>query len=366
MPDYLPRDQFQRLLDALVAEGYQLLGPQLREGALQFAPVHAVDDFPKGVREAQAPGQYRLHHDAGERLFAWATGPQGLKPLLFAPREVLWRAEKDEAGHLQFRESLPEPPPTAVIGVRACDLAAATIQDQLFLARPKADPYYRARRAALFLVGVDCAQPADTCFCASTGDGPTCDHGYDIAMSELADGFLLRGSSERGEKVLQSLALAAADDGQRAEAEGQQRRAVEMQQRALVGRNLRETLFERLQHPRWDAVAARCLSCGNCTAVCPTCFCHKEGDDADLGGGESARVREWDSCFTEGHSYIHGIVVRGERKFRYRQWLSHKLGSWHDQFGRSGCVGCGRCITWCPVGIDITEEANAICAGENA
>jgi len=366
MPDFLPREEFQRLLDALVADGFQLLGPQVREGAIQFAPVQSADDFPRGLNERQAPGHYRLTEGADERLFGWANGPQALKPLLFAPREVLWEVQRGDDGHMQFVETVPAPAPTAVIGVRACDLAAATVQDQLFLGRAHADPYYKARRRSLFLVGVDCAQPADTCFCASTGDGPSCDHGYDIAMTELADGFLLRASSERGERVLKSMNLAEADATRCAEADGQRRRAVEMQSRSLPGRNLRQTLFERLQHPRWEAVANRCLSCGNCTSVCPTCFCHKEGDDADLGGAESAHTREWDSCFTEGHSYIHGFVVREERKFRYRQWLTHKLGSWHDQFGRSGCVGCGRCITWCPVGIDITEEAHAICAGENA
>ncbi|MBF0393567.1 MAG: 4Fe-4S dicluster domain-containing protein, partial [Alphaproteobacteria bacterium] len=118
------------------------------------------------------------------------------------------------------------------------------------------------------------------------------------------------------------------------------------------------------EHPRWDEVAKRCLTCGNCTMVCPTCFCTTVDDVTDLGGTRTERVRSWDSCFTLDFSYIHGGSVRNEGSSRYRQWITHKLSSWHDQFGSSGCVGCGRCITWCPVGIDITEEVGAIRASE--
>jgi ferredoxin len=144
----------------------------------------------------------------------------------------------------------------------------------------------------------------------------------------------------------------------------QQRYAAEAQQRTLPGRDLQAPLFARLSHPQWQAIGERCLACGNCTAVCPTCFCHSEQEHPALDGGGSEHVREWDSCFTPGHSYIHGVVIRAETSQRYRQWLTHKLGSWHEQYGRSGCVGCGRCITWCPVGIDITEEVTTICGGD--
>ena len=126
---------------------------------------------------------------------------------------------------------------------------------------------------------------------------------------------------------------------------------------------IKELLYQNFEHPRWDNVAGRCLTCANCTMVCPTCFCTTVEDVTDVTGDHAERWRRWDSCFTQSFSYIHGGSVRTSAKSRYRQWMTHKLASWIDQFGSSGCVGCGRCITWCPVGIDITEEVRAIREG---
>jgi Fe-S-cluster-containing hydrogenase component 2 len=129
---------------------------------------------------------------------------------------------------------------------------------------------------------------------------------------------------------------------------------------------IKELLYRNPEHPRWDDVAERCLACTNCTLVCPTCFCGSVEDVTDLVGETAERWRRWDSCFTLDHSFLHGGSVRSSTRARYRQWLTHKLASWIDQFGTSGCIGCGRCITWCPVGIDITEEVAAIRATDGA
>ena len=134
--------------------------------------------------------------------------------------------------------------------------------------------------------------------------------------------------------------------------------------RSLDTHGIRDLLMWNLEHPRWDEVASRCLSCTNCTLVCPTCFCSSVQEVADLSGDHVDRERQWASCFSLDHARMHGHSVRSSTASRYRQWLTHKFASWIDQFGTSGCTGCGRCITWCPVGIDLTEEVAAIRAAD--
>jgi sulfhydrogenase subunit beta (sulfur reductase) len=294
------------------------------------------------------------------RFFAWANGPQALKPLLFKPHQPLWQASRDAQGQLAFSRPEQTTESIAVVGVRACDLAALALQDQHFLHADYRDPDYSQQRERLLLIAVNCTHPADTCFCASTGDGPQARTGFDIVLDELDSGFIVQPGSEEGRRLLSGLALQPVRQDQLDKAAATGRAAVEAQTRELPPGDLYDHLASQRNHERWADVAARCLSCGNCTLVCPTCFCSRELDEPRLEGDGSVHVREWDSCFNEGHSYIHGIVIRAETRYRYRQWLTHKLGAWHRQYGRSGCVGCGRCIAWCPVGIDICEEANTL------
>lgn len=359
---YLPREELQLLLDALSAAGWQCLGPVEQDGALLFQPISSVEQLPRGVHDQQGPGSYRLQHDDSARYFAWANGPQALKPLTFAPEETLWRVSRDDTG-VQFVPETQVPPKLAVLGVRACDLAALALQDQHFLDPGQGDPRYAARREKLFLIGVDCSHPAATCFCASTGDGPGCDTGFDLAMSELADGFVIRAGSHNGEVLLAQLSLTRASDEQREQAAEQLSCAAQKQQRTLPEEGLRDAFYARQEHPHWQAIAQRCLACGNCTAVCPSCFCSAYEAKPSLTGEEAEHRRIWDSCFSAPHSELHGHALRDDIRLRYRQWLTHKLAGWHDQYGRSGCTGCGRCISWCPVGIDLTAEVAALLQG---
>ena len=358
---FLSRNKLQALLDTVQASGYRCIGPRVRDGAIVFDDLSSVEDLPRGVTDEQAPGHYRLQHGDHPRYFAWANGPQALKPLLFSSREPVWHCTRGADGKLAFQMPELRNEAMAIIGVRPCDLSALYLHDQHFLQQSCQDDYYLARRQRLLLIAVNCTHPAATCFCASTGDGPGARFGYDIALTELDEGFVVEVHSEPGKQQIAALALPLASEQQRQQAEQALNKAARAQQRRLPSRNLNQALFANLQHPRWAEVAERCLSCGNCTAVCPSCFCHKQTETPQISGEASSHYREWDSCFTQGHSYIHGITLRAETAMRYRQWLTHKLGSWHDQYGRSGCVGCGRCISWCPVGIDLTEEAAVIC-----
>lgn len=360
-PGFLARDRLQALIDGILAAGYACLGPKVRDGAILYEPLDNAAELPVGARDRQIPGQYRLERGDGPRCFAWATGPQALKPHLFAPREVLWRAERGPDGRIVFSDPQAGVKPVALFGARACDLAALHLQDRHFLEGPYPDPHYAARRRKLLVVAVNCSHPAQTCFCASTGDGPHASAGYDLALTEFDDGFVIHAGSATGARLVEPLRLSAATPAQREAQARQAEQAAQSQSRSLPSRNLRSALFANLEHPRWSDVAERCLSCGNCTSVCPTCFCHSEAEELDLGGARSEHVRQWDSCFTAGHGYMNGHQVRPDTRTRYRQWLTHKLGGWHDQYGRSGCVGCGRCIAWCPAEIDLTEEAAAIC-----
>ncbi len=359
-PSFLLRTHLSTLLERLHAHGYMTVAPQLIDDAILYRPLEDASKLPRGVGVEQQPGSYRISHRDDQRCFAWANGPQALKPLSFSPEEILWRARRDDKGALSFDVPTRKTKRTAVIGVRSCDIAALRLQDAHFLGGVTRDEAFATQRESLMIIAVNCSHPAATCFCASTGDGPSCSDGYDLLLDELDEGFVVQSGSEAGAVIFNELPLQPLSSSQ-ADAVEQQQRTAAIQSRRLPSRNLRKALFAALDHPRWQSVAERCLACGNCTSVCPTCFCHSEHDEPELGGESSKHLRQWDSCFTAGHSYIHGALIRTSIAERYRQWLTHKLGSWHDQYGRSGCVGCGRCIAWCPVGIDITEEATAIC-----
>lgn len=365
---FLPHQRMQALIDLLHQAGFDCVGPQVRDDTIIYDKLTTAEQLPWGVRDHQSLGAYRLEKLASHRAFSWANGPQAIKPILFKPSETVWRVERNEAGQLVFQPHQADTRPIAIIGARACDVAAMAIQDKVFLGKEHADPRYRARREALFVIAVNCGYSSNNCFCVSAGTGPAVTHSYDLVMTELENGFVVDAGSERGQQLLDPLNLqsAALDETQRAALEV--KTAADMQTKRIPLDNqsgLRDLLFANLNHPRWDDVASRCLSCGNCTSVCPTCFCHSEADKPSLDGQSSEHQREWDSCFTAGHSVLGGQLVRPDTRGRYRQWLTHKVGSWFDQFGSSGCVGCGRCMTWCPVGIDLTEELAAISGESN-
>lgn len=358
----IQRDVLQDLIDIL-AGGYEVLGPTLRDGAIVYGGVRSLADLPAGWTDHQEPGRYRLDRRADAALFGFAVGPHSWKQFLHPPVETLWTAHM-KSGILSIDADEPPVPKFAFLGVRACELRAISIQDRVFLSGPYKDAAYARRRENCCIVAVNCGQAGGTCFCVSMQAGPKAETGYDLALTELLDEarheFLVETGSEKGGALLQRLASRAPAEADFAAAEAVIARTRNGMGRRLETENLKEALQTSPAHPRWDDVAARCLACGNCTMVCPTCFCTTVEDHSDLSGGTATRVRKADSCFTLDFSFLHGGSVRQSGGARYRQWMTHKLASWIDQYGSPGCVGCGRCITWCPVGIDLTEEAGAI------
>jgi ferredoxin len=312
------------------------------------------------VHEQQEAGTYRLANEPGDdRMFGFSHGPDSAKRYLFPARELLETVRR-EGGSIDVEPADPPEQAVAFVGLRSCDLHAIAVQDRVFLGGAARDERYAARREPAFFVAVDCAEPGGTCFCASSGTGPTCSEGFDLALTELDDGFLVRTGSDAGEEVLAAVTSRTATEDEEGEGMRQAARAADAMGRSLDRSDLPDLLYRNRAHPRWKDVASRCLSCSNCTAVCPTCFCHDVVDSVDLLGTTATRTREWAFCFDRDFSHIAGGDVRASRESRYRQWLTHKFASWIDQFGTSGCIGCGRCITWCPVGIDVTEEIDAI------
>ena len=361
-PAVLDMDGLQALVDELHQRGYTVLGPTVRDGAIRSDELNSVSDLAIGWGDEQDAAHYRLRRRDDDAAFGYAVGPDSPKKVLFPPRRKLWQAERDAmiVTEEPVREQF-----TAFLGVRACELAAIAVQDRVFLGGAVTDPAYASGRRTAFLVAVTCSDPAGTCFCASMDAGPAPRHGFDLALTELLEGghrFVVEVGSAAGAYLLGAvprLPATAADVFAAAEVASA---AARRMGRQMPTSGLRDLLYDNVDHARWDDVADRCLSCGNCTMACPTCFCATVDDVTDLSGRSTQRWWVWDSCFTATHSYIHGGSVRLSTLSRYRQWMTHKLAAWEDQFGMSGCVGCGRCITWCPAGIDITEEVAAIAA----
>lgn len=353
----------QKLFDVLASRGYRIIGPTVRDGAIVYDELTSVDELPAGWTAAQEGAAYRLKKGEGKAFFDYGISADSLKKFLFPPLVRLWRAKREDAGFKPLPDTAEEPK-YAFIGVRACDLHAVLIHDKVLTAGEYADPMYAVRRKEIFIVAVNCVKAGGTCFCVSMKTGPKATVGFDLALTEILEGehhyFVVEVGSEAGASVLHEIPHRKASESEKAAAERAVAEAAQQMGRVMDTAGVRELLFNNPEHPFWDEAAQRCLTCGSCTMVCPTCFCTTVEDVTDLHGETAERLRRWDSCFTEDFSYIHGGSVRASARARYRQWLTHKLAAWLDQFGTLGCVGCGRCITWCPAGIDITEAVRAL------
>jgi sulfhydrogenase subunit beta (sulfur reductase) len=357
------RAGLESLILTLDRAGYRVVGPVVRDGVIVYDDIASVDDLPSGVTVDQEPGRWRLHQsDDHSELFSWTPAADSWKKFLFPPRSEVLRIRRTDGS---FVVSQPEPPdrPLALIGARDCEVRAMRVLDAVFLDGEHPDPRHAARRAGMFVVAVTCGVPSSTCWCTSMGGGPQPSDGFDLRITEFDGALLAESGTDRGREVLEQIAGTEATATDLAAAErvveaGRAQLAIRVDSVSLPGR-----LADTDHHRHWADVAARCLSCGNCTSVCPTCFCSSFTDHTPLGdGSETVREQIWTSCFELDHSKLGGRPVRSTISSRYRQWLTHKLQTWPEQFGTAGCVGCGRCTTWCPAGIDLPAEAAALTA----
>ena len=359
----LERADLEVLVGALRRRGYSVVAPTVRDGAIVVREITSTDELPVGWVDEQEAGRYRLRQTGEPFLFGYTVGPIAWKRYLFPPDARLFRTASGGNGAPLVAPDGEPPLRYAFLGVRSCDLAAITIQDHVFMRAPFIDRAYQLRRQEALLIAVHCTRPGATCFCASMGTGPRAAGGFDLALTEVVeDGrhyFIAESGSPLGEEILVEVPHREAPPAERHAADAAVDRAAALMGRAVDPAGVKELLYSNYDHPRWDDVAGRCLACANCTLVCPTCFCTSAEERTDLEGTVE-HWRRWDSCFSASFSYIHGGSIRTSVRARYRQWLVHKFGAWIDQFGTSGCVGCGRCITWCPAAIDVTEELRAI------
>ncbi len=361
-------EQLQKLIDVLIGAGRRVLGPVRGDGVVVYEDIQSVNDFPVGLTDEQTPGGYRLVEAADQSYFGFSVGPHVWKKFLHPSQIELWRARR-EGENLIIEASGGNNETYAFIGVRACELAAISKQDRVLTGGDYVDTHYQTRRENTLLIAVNCGKAGGCCFCASMGTGPEVRGPFDLALTELSPAdehlFVVEAGSPAGQELLLEIGSRPATEHEIETAKSiVERTALTMGRSMPPDVDVPRLLADNLLHPRWQEVAERCLSCANCTLVCPTCFCTTVEDISDLAGESFARERRWDSCFTMDFSYLHGGGVRNTVASRYRQWMTHKLSTWIEQFGSSGCVGCGRCITWCPVGIDITQEVQAIAGAQ--
>lgn len=362
--------QFEQLLDSIKSDGYKLLGPTVRDEVIIYDELQSAKDLPIGWMDEQDPGRYRLKRRNDSAYFGYNLGPHSWKQYLFPPKEKLWSAKKQENNRLVIlQEVLPPDEKMAFIGVRACEMQAIFVLDKVFNTKLGVYQQYQRRRENTFIMAVNCTTAANTCFCASMQSGPAVKEGYDLALTEVIDErqhyFILMIGSERGRVICGDLQLRAATNDETDLSHIHVERTIEKMIRKVDNAHVHEVLAKSWDSKQWDNVAKRCINCANCTMACPTCFCSDTEDVVSIDATHVDRWQSWESCFNLSHSYIHGGSIRNSAQSRYRQWLTHKFGTWWDQFGVSGCVGCGRCITWCPVGIDVTEELKQLQAEYN-
>ena len=283
------------------------------------------------------------------------------RQFIYPPRQPLFKINRKTGDHQtivpkQSRKSL-------IFAIHPCDMHAISVLDRTFLGDFK-DPYYKRLRRNTCTIVLNCNRACDKGFCASMATGPflQLQEGFDLILTAMARDYLIESGSERGKKLLEKAnGLRAANKKVFAEKKKIEKQARESFTKTLDTKGLPELLMQNLNHPVYEQTAdARCLGCTNCTMVCPTCYCYNVRDNTSFDLKSAIRSRYWDSCQELHFARVHQGNFRSSREARLRQFVTHKLATWVEQYSCFGCIGCGRCMSWCPTGIDLTEMAKEI------
>ncbi|GFP31840.1 hypothetical protein HKBW3S42_00146 [Candidatus Hakubella thermalkaliphila] len=332
---FLPSERLQDLLEEL-SRNRKLIVPARSEAMILF------QDFGEDVHLDLA-NLSRL--SAKEAAF-----PQTETLLSFGYEK---ETESSEPNKVALRCEVKEKE-TIAFGLRPCDARAHLLLDKVYLDDRYPDPYYGARRKNITLISLTCTHPQKTCFCTSVGGSPSDREGSDILLTEIEGGFLAEGVTEKGENILALDLFQNSTKEKEEQAEAVKKRAAESLTLALDLNGIEKRLMDNFENELWSELSAPCLNCGICTYVCPTCYCFNITDEQRGLCGQ--RIRTWDSCMyplftleTSGHN------PRSLKLQRFRQRFNHKFSYYPSLYGEFLCVGCGRCILSCPVGIDIRE-----------
>ncbi len=275
-----------------------------------------------------------------------------LKKYFFPPRETLFQYREGQ-GYVPHLEGLDRR--IVLLGVHSCDIYALNILDRVF-GEPYPDPYYRTRRQNTIIIGLDCL-PDEHCFCSSMR-ADFVDRGFDLFLYDIGDAYFTVVGTARGDDIVLAtgplfLPVTAADTDQYKRRSSAKRRAF---RREVEIRDLPEIFFIEYESRLWEELGERCLACGACSMVCPTCHCFDVRDEVALGSREGPRVRQWDSCLFVSHALVAGgHNFRQSRASRIKLRYYHKQSGFVAEYGRPSCVGCGRCVLACPAGIDVTQ-----------
>ncbi|MDR3669671.1 MAG: 4Fe-4S dicluster domain-containing protein [Holophaga sp.] len=314
------------LFAALTADGRRILAPTDRDGRSELNPVNTPADVAKDYVQTALSAKETVFPKV-EQLLSYSLSP----------------------GQVDLVDAKPKAEPTVVFGIRPCEASAFKALDAVFNWDYR-DTFFNARLEQLAVIGMSCTRKDDACFCTSVGGGPGSAKGSDILLTPTASGYLAEVLTDKG-RAIQALApelFQPADSADKAAQLADLPAAFD--QPALSAK-----LPAMFDSPLWSEQALRCVGCGACAFVCPTCVCFDIQEEADKSGGR--RLRAWDSCGYHMFTlHASGHNPRDTQGARWRQRIYHKFSYYPERYATLGCVGCGKCTRACPVDMNLKEH----------